>query len=182
MEAEIVARLDEARERLGFKTRMDLVRKLLSDFLAGEHEVAQLFTEQARPATTTSGDSSSGSGPRPGRRYKVDVRLIRDLDHERRVAVNPARMMPWRVVEGVHFRLRPRGSETGECTCQCEYGVDVGERALVLRCDHRHSYPGRDAFSCDRNKERLFGMRAEDAANCAKATRCFKGDGGILPK
>ena len=49
MEAEIVARLDEARERLGLKTRMDLFRKSLADYLtaAGEHEVAQLFTEQA---------------------------------------------------------------------------------------------------------------------------------------
>jgi hypothetical protein len=46
---EIVARLDEARERLGLKTRMDLFRKSLADYLtaAGEHEVAQLFTEQA---------------------------------------------------------------------------------------------------------------------------------------
>ena len=43
------ARLDEARERLGLKTRMDLFRKSLADYLtaAGEHEVAQLFTEQA---------------------------------------------------------------------------------------------------------------------------------------
>ncbi len=49
MEAEIVARLDEARERLGLRTRMDLFRKSLADYLtaAGEHEVAQLFTEQA---------------------------------------------------------------------------------------------------------------------------------------
>lgn len=49
MEAEIVARLDEARERLGLKTRMDLFRKSLADYLtaAGEHEVAQLFIEQA---------------------------------------------------------------------------------------------------------------------------------------
>ena len=49
MEAEIVARLDEARERLALKTRMDLFRKSLADYLtaAGEHEVAQLFTEQA---------------------------------------------------------------------------------------------------------------------------------------
>lgn len=49
MEAEIVARLDEARERLGLKTRMDLFRKSLADYLtaAGEHDVAQLFTEQA---------------------------------------------------------------------------------------------------------------------------------------
>jgi hypothetical protein len=49
MEAEVVARLDEARERLGLKTRMDLFRKSLADYLtaAGEHEVAQLFTEQA---------------------------------------------------------------------------------------------------------------------------------------
>ncbi len=49
VEAEIVTRLDEARERLGLKTRMDLFRKSLADYLtaAGEHEVAQLFTEQA---------------------------------------------------------------------------------------------------------------------------------------
>ena len=49
IEAEIVARLDEARERLGLKTRMDLFRKSLADYLtaAGEHDVAQLFTEQA---------------------------------------------------------------------------------------------------------------------------------------
>ena len=49
MESEVVARLDEARERLGLKTRMDLFRKSLADYLtaAGEHEVAQLFTEQA---------------------------------------------------------------------------------------------------------------------------------------
>ncbi|MCG8556566.1 MAG: ribbon-helix-helix protein, CopG family [Proteobacteria bacterium] len=49
MEAEIVARVDEARERLGLKTRMDLFRKSLADYLtaAGEHEVAQLFTERA---------------------------------------------------------------------------------------------------------------------------------------
>jgi hypothetical protein len=48
MEAEIVARLDEARERLGLKTRMDLFRKSLADYLtaAGEHEVAKLFTER----------------------------------------------------------------------------------------------------------------------------------------
>lgn len=49
MEAEIVPRLDEARKRLGLKTRMDLFRKSLADYLtaAGEHEVARLFTEQA---------------------------------------------------------------------------------------------------------------------------------------
>ena len=49
MEAEVVTRLDEARERLGLKTRMDLFRKSLADYLtaAGEHEVAQLFTKQA---------------------------------------------------------------------------------------------------------------------------------------
>lgn len=49
MEAEVVARLDEARQRLGLKTRMDLFRKSLADYLAaaGEHEVAQLFAEQA---------------------------------------------------------------------------------------------------------------------------------------
>ena len=49
MKAGVVARLDEARERLGLKTRMDLFRQSLSDYLArvGEHEVAQLFAEQA---------------------------------------------------------------------------------------------------------------------------------------
>jgi hypothetical protein len=49
MEADVVARLDEARERLGLKPRMDLFGKSLADYLtaAGEHEVAQLFTEQA---------------------------------------------------------------------------------------------------------------------------------------
>lgn len=49
MEAGIVARLDEARERLGLKTRMDLFRQSLSDYLAraGEHDVAQLFADQA---------------------------------------------------------------------------------------------------------------------------------------
>jgi hypothetical protein len=49
MEADVVARLDEARERLGLKTRMDLFRKSLADYLtaAGEHEVAQLFADQA---------------------------------------------------------------------------------------------------------------------------------------
>ena len=49
MEADVVARLDEARERLGLKTRMDLFRKSLADYLtaAGEHDVAQLFTDQA---------------------------------------------------------------------------------------------------------------------------------------
>lgn len=49
MGAEIVPRLDEARKCLGLKTRMDLFRKSLADYLtaAGEHEVAQLFTEQA---------------------------------------------------------------------------------------------------------------------------------------
>jgi hypothetical protein len=49
MEAEVVARLDEARDRLGLKTRMDRFRKSLADYLtaAGEHEVAQLFAEQA---------------------------------------------------------------------------------------------------------------------------------------
>ena len=49
MEVEIVARLDEARERLGLKARMDLFRRSLAEYLtaAGEHDVAQLFTEQA---------------------------------------------------------------------------------------------------------------------------------------
>ena len=48
MEAEIVARVDEARERLGLKTRMDLFRKSLADYLtaAGEHEWALRAAEQ----------------------------------------------------------------------------------------------------------------------------------------
>jgi hypothetical protein len=49
MEANVVARLDEARERLGMKTRMDLFRRSVSDYLAraGEHDVARLFADQA---------------------------------------------------------------------------------------------------------------------------------------
>jgi hypothetical protein len=49
MEAVVVARLDEARERLGLNPRMDLFRKSLADYLtaAGEHDVAQLFADQA---------------------------------------------------------------------------------------------------------------------------------------
>ena len=45
MDAELVARLDEARERLGLKSRMDLFRRALQSYLstAGEHEVAALF-------------------------------------------------------------------------------------------------------------------------------------------
>jgi len=50
MEAEQVARLDEARSRLGLKSRMDLFRRALHAYLEaqGEQEVAALFaTEEA---------------------------------------------------------------------------------------------------------------------------------------
>jgi hypothetical protein len=49
IEAQAVARLDEARQRLGLKSRTDLFRRALADYLAaaGEHEVAQLFTDRA---------------------------------------------------------------------------------------------------------------------------------------
>jgi hypothetical protein len=45
MEAELVQRLDEARERLGMKSRMELFRRALGVYLAGvgEAEVAALF-------------------------------------------------------------------------------------------------------------------------------------------
>lgn len=49
MEAEQVERLDEARERLGLKSRMDLFRRALHAYLetAGEAEVAALFAPEA---------------------------------------------------------------------------------------------------------------------------------------
>jgi len=49
MEAELVNRLDEARERLGLKSRMDLFRRALHTFLGGqgEAEVAALFAPEA---------------------------------------------------------------------------------------------------------------------------------------
>ena len=49
MEAELVAKLDEARERLGLKSRMDLFRRALHSYLtaAGEQEVADLFAPEA---------------------------------------------------------------------------------------------------------------------------------------
>jgi len=49
MEAELVAKLDEARERLGLKSRMDLFRRALHGYLAaaGEHDVAALFAPEA---------------------------------------------------------------------------------------------------------------------------------------
>ena len=49
LEAELVARLDEARERLGLKNRMSLFRAALHDYLAaaGEPEVAALFAPEA---------------------------------------------------------------------------------------------------------------------------------------
>ncbi|MEZ4265477.1 MAG: ribbon-helix-helix protein, CopG family [Myxococcota bacterium] len=45
MEAELVAKLDEARERLGLKSRMDLFRRALGVYLegAGEVEVGKMF-------------------------------------------------------------------------------------------------------------------------------------------
>ena len=48
MEAEVVARLDEARSRLGLPSRMALFRQSLHEYLtrAGEHEVARLFAEK----------------------------------------------------------------------------------------------------------------------------------------
>ena len=50
MEAEVVARLDEARARLGLPSRMALFRQSLHEYLtrAGEHEVARLFAEKTR--------------------------------------------------------------------------------------------------------------------------------------
>jgi len=49
MEAELVAKLDEARERLGLKSRMELLRRSIHLFLAreGEAEVAALFAPEA---------------------------------------------------------------------------------------------------------------------------------------
>ena len=49
IEASALASLDEARERLGFRTRMELFRMALSIYLtaAGEPDVGQLFAEQS---------------------------------------------------------------------------------------------------------------------------------------
>ncbi len=49
MEAELVTQLDEARERLGMKSRMDLFRRSLHAFLleAGEVRVAEMFAPGA---------------------------------------------------------------------------------------------------------------------------------------
>jgi hypothetical protein len=49
MESELVSKLDEARERLGLKSRMELLRRSIHLFLAreGEAEVAALFTPEA---------------------------------------------------------------------------------------------------------------------------------------
>ena len=49
MEAELVAQLDEARERLGLKSRMELFRRSLHAFLleAGEVRLAELFATEA---------------------------------------------------------------------------------------------------------------------------------------
>ncbi|HOF36577.1 MAG TPA: ribbon-helix-helix protein, CopG family [Planctomycetota bacterium] len=49
MEADLVAKLDEARERLGLKSRMELLRRSIHLFLAreGEAEVAALFAPEA---------------------------------------------------------------------------------------------------------------------------------------
>ena len=49
MEADLVNRLDEARERLGLKSRMELFRRALHAFLGGqgEAEVAALFAPEA---------------------------------------------------------------------------------------------------------------------------------------
>jgi hypothetical protein len=49
MESELVAKLDEARERLGLKSRMELLRRSIHLFLAreGEAEVAALFAPEA---------------------------------------------------------------------------------------------------------------------------------------
>ena len=45
LEARIVSRLDQARERLGFRNRMEFFRTALADYLAGsgEQDVAQLL-------------------------------------------------------------------------------------------------------------------------------------------
>lgn len=49
MESSLVAELDEARQRLGLKSRMDLFRRALHAYLleAGEVRVAELFTGEA---------------------------------------------------------------------------------------------------------------------------------------
>lgn len=49
MESELVSKLDEARERLGLKSRMELLRRSIHLFLAreGEAEVAALFAPEA---------------------------------------------------------------------------------------------------------------------------------------
>jgi len=49
MESELVAKLDEARERLGLKSRMELLRRSIHLFLAreGEAEIAALFAPEA---------------------------------------------------------------------------------------------------------------------------------------
>ena len=49
MEADLVTQLDEARERLGLKNRMDLMRRSLHAYLleAGEVRVAELFATEA---------------------------------------------------------------------------------------------------------------------------------------
>ena len=49
MEAELVAQLDEARERLGLRSRMELFRRSLHAFLleAGEVRVAEMFAPEA---------------------------------------------------------------------------------------------------------------------------------------
>ena len=49
IEASALASLDEARQRLGFRTRMELFRMALSIYLtaAGEPDVGQLFAEQS---------------------------------------------------------------------------------------------------------------------------------------
>jgi len=49
MEADLVAQLDEARERLGLKSRMELFRRALHAFLGeqGEAEIAALFAAEA---------------------------------------------------------------------------------------------------------------------------------------
>ena len=49
IEASTLASLDEARQRLGFRTRMELFRMALGIYLtaAGESDVAQVFAEQS---------------------------------------------------------------------------------------------------------------------------------------
>ena len=48
IEADLVTRIDEARERLGLKSRMELFRRSLHAYLdsAGEDEVAALFASE----------------------------------------------------------------------------------------------------------------------------------------